>query len=170
MMSEFVEPIVEPLARMTGISSEDVSVPVTGEAAGVVSEIIIDSTTVGWLNVVLHAATGLIATFGSVFARDMPVRTKRELLQWGLHEIGRVPEKIVREGIESITASFQFALNAAKRGDWNTMLATGLRRPVSLPTFVQVPQGTPSTPETPETPIPSGGGASEGRKEVVLVR
>ena len=80
------------------------------------------------MNVALNAVTGLVTLLGAVLSPRMTTRTKRELLQWSAHCLGRIPVKLTQEWDE-IAGSWVRFQAAVKKGDWNAALASGFKAP-----------------------------------------
>ena len=165
-ITRILDPILEPLAREMGVSTEDVSTILGGEVLGVLVEVISDSFLRGWLNKAVQGGVGLVSLLVSAFAPDVPSRVRLELLETGTHTLSRIVDPKPSD-IREFKASLDEAISAIQRGDVVGLLKSGLRAPEEWETVSRIvrpptPRPTP-TPRagpvvrapTPRTPTPT---------------
>jgi hypothetical protein len=153
----WLDPVFKYFAEQTGIPLEQYSAQVGGEGIGTALEVVADFFTKGWLNKTIQVVAGLIADGYAIWGKDVPIRLRRELLALGTHELLRFVDPKPSDVIE-FQRSLSVSIEAAKRGDWNTFLASILRTPSEIQAMVgAVAPIAPAAPTPPPPPAPTGG-------------
>jgi hypothetical protein len=161
----WLDPVFKYFAEQSGIPLEQYSSQVGGEGIGTALEVVADFFTKGWLNKAIQAAAGLIADGYAIWGKDVPTRLRRELLALGTHELLRFVDPKPSDVIE-FQRSLSVSIDAAKRGDWNTFLASVLRTPSEIQAMVGVVAPPALAPPSPPPPAPPLAPTGEGRYEV----
>jgi len=128
VLTDWLDGALRGLSAKTGIPAETLSSAVGGELIGALCEAVVDYCTVGWLNKLIQAATGIAATAYAGLGKNVNSRLRAELMEVGTHEITRVIDPKPQE-IEELATSLRNLVEAARRGDWRGVLASGLRNP-----------------------------------------
>jgi hypothetical protein len=163
-ITSWLDPAFKYFAEQSGIPLEQYSSQVGGEGIGVGLEIVADFFTKGWLNKTIQVVAGLIADGYAIWGKDVPTRLRRELLALGTHELLRFVDPKPSDVIE-FQRSLSVSIDAMKRGDWNTFLASVLRTPSEIQSMVGVVAPSAPAPPSP-SPSPPTASTGEGRYEV----
>jgi len=131
MLTEWLDRFNVRWAELTGVPARELSTHLGGEGLAVITEAIAGWTTKGWLNKLVQATAGVIATGYGLFGRNLDTRTRAELLQFGAHEMSRaVPMN--PEELEELRKSFEDLMTTAKTRGALVALTTGLRTPAEI--------------------------------------
>jgi hypothetical protein len=158
----WLDPVFKYFADQSGIPLEQYSSQVGGEGIGTALEVVADFFTKGWLNKTIQVVAGLIADGYAIWGKDVPMRLRRELLALGTHELLRFVDPKPSDIIE-FQRSLSVGIDAVKRGDWNTFLASILRTPSEIQAMVGA---VPALAPPPAPTAPPSAPAGEGRYEV----
>lgn len=169
MITDWMDQLNTRWSELTGIPASELSTHLGGEAFGVLAEIVAGWTTKGWLNKLVQGAAGAIATGYGLLGKDVDTRLRRELLQFGAHEMSRALPMNPEE-LEQLRRSFGELIGLAKAGKMSAALATGLRTPVELSrafgsspvrrTVVRSPTAPPSPAPASSSPAQSSEGTA----------
>jgi hypothetical protein len=140
----WLDPALDYFARQTGISVSDYSSQFGGEAYGNALEAMADLFTIGWLNKAIQFGAGVFASSYAIWGAGLSPRFRKEFLALGTHELFRFIDPKPSDIVEMKESMARFS-NAISRGDWNAVLASGLRPWADVQAMMGfAPQPTPA--------------------------
>jgi hypothetical protein len=158
-LTQWLDPVFEYFARQSGIPVDQYTAVAGGQGIGATEEVIVDLLFTGLAGKLIQFGTGLATTLGAIFAKDIPVRLRRELITWGQHSLTRIVDPKPSDYVE-LRQNIDTLVRGLSLGNAGNIMSAFFRSPDELrslatafsPTPLAVRPPPPAPPAVPTVP------------------